>query len=486
MLGVAQTEQLAAGNTKFAKNFLAELVELAKAQNLDALTHKKVCALITIAVYYKDVCADEIPLKFRVTDGCTVTVARGNDEYTFGHCFNDFSRLVVTPLTIKAINYYADCHASGKFGFAHGPAGTGKTETVKDLAKSLGRCCIVVNCSDQLTVEIFESILKGCEDANTWVCFDEFNRVTLEVMNGLVAVFNKYKHVKLFMTCNPGYAGRTALPDSLKEFFGNCDNGKEGVSNNGVAMLVPDFALIAQVMLYCEGVQQAGMFSKKLCEAFMHFKENCSKQPHYDFGMRAVKSITKAMGHMKKCAPAESDCVLFKKVLDCMVAAKFTPEDMLVYKAWCECASYFATKLSALREVLEVRHSAIVVTKKARNGLISALVEQSNADYIAVELVDAAQAYGEYENGCWKDGVLTSAYRQLLNSSAPMAVLEVKGVINAVTVENLNCVLDDNKKLRLDNGDVLVLGENMRILFELENCDEQSPAFVSRNGVVYL
>ena len=59
----------------------------------------------------------------------------------------------------------------------------GKTETVKDFARLLGRQCIVINCSDQMSHATFQAIFKGgLGSGDTWLCFDEFNRVVIEVL----------------------------------------------------------------------------------------------------------------------------------------------------------------------------------------------------------------------------------------------------------------------------------------------------------------
>lgn len=90
---------------------------------------------------------------------------------------------------------------------------------------------------------------------------------------------------------NPGYAGRTELPESVKALF------------RPVVVIVPDLEQICEIMLFSEGFLLAKVLAKKMTVLYKLAKGQLSRQHHYDFGLRALKAVLVMAGELKRGSP---------------------------------------------------------------------------------------------------------------------------------------------------------------------------------------
>jgi|TARA_B100000475_G_scaffold66396_1_gene47192 dynein heavy chain len=171
--------------------------------------------------------------------------------------------------------------------------------------------------------------------------FDEFNRIKIEVISvvamQVLSIVNALsQHAEtfnfmgssircnvncgLFITMNPGYAGRTELPDNLKALM------------RPVAMMVPDLAMIAEVMLSAEGFTDARVLSKKTITLYSLMQQQLSKQDHYDYGLRNLKAVLNMAGSIKRADPSTNEEAILMRALRDMNLPKFIKDDERLFR----------------------------------------------------------------------------------------------------------------------------------------------------------
>ncbi|KAL0018230.1 hypothetical protein WJX79_009392, partial [Trebouxia sp. C0005] len=219
-------------------------------------------------------------------------------------------KLVYTPLTDRCYLTLTQGITLGYGGNPYGPAGTGKTESVKALGQALARQVLVFNCDGEFDFKSVGRIFMGLVKCGAWGCFDEFNRLEEDVLSAVSqqiqliqgAIKARQPSVELmgrsidvncnagiFVTMNPagkGYGGRSKLPDNLKALF------------RSVAMTLPDNEIIAEVLLLSNGFASAKELGRKLVALFGLAQQLLSRQQHYDWGLRALKICLAIAGRL--------------------------------------------------------------------------------------------------------------------------------------------------------------------------------------------
>ncbi|XP_069340704.1 dynein axonemal heavy chain 14 isoform X1 [Eulemur rufifrons] len=277
-------------------------------------------------------------------------VSQGHASFTYGYEYLGCTpRLVITPLTDRCWLTLTGALHLNLGGCPAGPAGTGKTETVKDLAKALGKHCVVFNCFEDLDFKIVRKFVFGLVQSGAWWCFNEFNRINVEVLSVIASLILTIKAAKdsysvrfvlegkevrvnmscaVFITVNPGYRGRVELPDNLKSLF------------RPVAMMVPHYQMVAEVILFSFGFKSAKSLSGRLANLYELASKQLSQQDHYDFGLRSLKTVLVMAGKKKrefKCDtgdnPSETDetLIIIEAVREASLP-KCPPEDVPLFE----------------------------------------------------------------------------------------------------------------------------------------------------------
>ena len=478
-----------------------------------------------------------------------ISIEQCTGKFRYGYEYQGLTtRLVITPLTDRCVMTLTTALTFFLGGAPAGPAGTGKTETCKDLGKNLAIRTVVTNCGENFDVLAMGTIFSGLCQTGFWGVFDEFNRILPDVLSVIttqigdiqralsqgkttVEILDDELNIKpttgIFVTMNPGYEGRSELPDNLKVLF------------RPVTMVVPELKIICENMLMSEGFQEARILSKKMTVLYQLAKDQLSQQHHYDFQLRAIKSVLVTAGSLKRASPEMPEEDVLMRALKDQNIPKFVYEDVFLFQGLLndlfpgkvvesighkELKQRLAEaqgnrglqklesqveKAIQLYETMIPRHTTMVVgpTGSGKTAMINLLKEAStipqvrNVVYYIInpKAQPLLELYGVLDNQTreWKDGILSKTFK-FANEDLPergptdkgpkeeLRWILFDGDVDAIWVENMNSVMDDNRLLTLSNGDRIRLKNYCKLLFEVFDLQYASKATISRCGMVYV
>ncbi|VDN17047.1 unnamed protein product [Gongylonema pulchrum] len=406
-------------------------------------------------------------LRFYLASGERVILRHVDTQFYYTYEYQgNAAKLVHTPLTDKCYLTLTQALSMGLGGNPYGPAGTGKTESVKALANLFGRQVLVFNCDEGIDVHSMNRIFTGLVQCGAWGCFDEFNRLDESVLSAvsmqIQIIQNAIKsrsakcslgnreipvdlNSAIFITLNPagkGYGGRQKLPDNLKQLF------------RPIVM------------------------------------EMLSSQQHYDWGLRALRTVLRSCGTMLENNKDKSETQLVVDALTLNTVPKLTFDDSkrfatLIGDIFSDTEKgpvQIEELLEPLKQAANEMKLAITDTQRKkvfelfeqlqqRIGVIllgpsgtgkstlwkvlhkaMALANRPVTTYVINPKSMPKQkllGWMDMDTREWSDGVLTAAAREVVKDSNALAWIICDGDVDPEWIEALNSVLDDNRLVKL-------------------------------------
>ncbi|EKX73919.1 conserved hypothetical protein [Theileria equi strain WA] len=427
--------------------------------------------------------------------------------------------LIITPITENCFVSMSMALESGLVGNPQGPAGTGKTESIKALANLCGYTSLVFNCSDSFDTLDMERIFSGLCILGYWGVFDEFNRLDELVLSSItekithihsqtdekctLVISNKEVKVNsrtsIFVTMNPGYLSRSVLPLNTR------------LMCHPFVMETVSIFQIIRINLMLSGFDDSEYVSLKL-KIILDACNLVLVGPQYNFGLRSIKSIFKYINYLKCIDNApkwnildvllivigprldQGDTTIFKYILS-RIFPEYRQNLQIndVYTSYFKPLeikdSYISLKAIEILQ-LEKCSTAIILLGKSWTGKSTALdiavkliKASSGIDYEIVRFDPDANSLYEHRDKKLYDGLFSSILRSYCNTNKHVFIV-FDGNLDSKWIENLNTLLDDSRILTLSSGDRINLTDNIRIIFETDSLENITAATISRCAVI--
>ena len=374
--------------------------------------------------------------------------------------------------------------ASRKQFAAFGPNGTGKTESIKDFARLIGRQPVVFNCSPEITAAVAQILGKAIAALNAdhyMIVFDEYNRILPKVIVSCQSMIeDTYKNYMTFVPCfisfNPSFKNKAF----------------DYSTYNAVEFKVPELKPIIESFVADQGFIEAEKFAGWIDNAFKDCK-TLKMQEQYDFGLRAIKHSIMLAGTIwqeDKKVPQE-ECI--GKALRLCVKGRLIDEhksflESSLRKMGVPAVTTEENAALTLAQLIKFRHACGLYSKT--NNHRTMIDQVARSEGYEVQRIDfnahtPDQLFGSQIKKQWHDGVLTSTLRNVAKTN-PKTIIVCQGEVHHLKYEPLNTAFDQNKILVLMSGERIIVPAETRFVVETNSCKNASPAVVSRIAFVSI
>jgi hypothetical protein len=441
-------------------------------------------------------------LRFYETPEKRIRVECGGTCSMFRQECGRFTNLVTTDQTRSSRRKYFEALEAGKALVLVGGAGVGKAETLKDIAHSLGLDCTFLNyeilkASPLQWMKAFVAAQQ--RGANTPIVLDEADKVPLA---GVQSFITNAKAVGAMAAMCASPVFLDSLPAEIMEQL---------VIEK---MEVPDRALLMINRLGTVGFQDADNLGRIMHSLAQELEHQCSKQPQYDFGMRAVGVLMRRASRLAGSTipdPEDEKKYIAQAFLDHFLP-KFTSDDRQVLRSLL--ATHFGTQqlnpgwthglgkwpgvAACLRQGSQFVTGTLVtpVSAEERPCCLEAIRHEAEQSGANLRVMKGTITDCSFDELLGIDGTLTNEFR-LASTSDTAAWLAI--AYGDVTKDNchkvaeamsaLYSLLDGNRKLCLPTGEIISLQEDDNIIFLagddiIQHPTILQPAFCSRVGWV--
>eukprot|EP00501_MAST-03F_sp_TOSAG23-6_P001656 GSMAST32.ASY1.ANO1.1724.1 assembled CDS len=476
----------------------------------------------------------QLRYKYSPESGAVVSILDASFNYGFEYVGNG-ARLVVTNLTNRVYLSMTQSMHSKMGCLSVGPSGSGKTSTTCDIAVAMAKPSFIFNFSPEFDYLSLTEIFKGVAASGTWACFDEFDRLPLNVLSVcslqykalLNAMRGDQKTVNIegsqirlqstsaiFLNVNPSYRGRVELPDNLRILL------------RPITLYKPDSQIIYENLLMSSGFQSAKDLAGKLDIVMQMMKDLLAQERHYAWGLRVASNILMLASSVRRnnenmsensvvmksiksiCIPTlkTHDLDIFDRILSDIFPGEEPEEskDLDLENAIANAAmerdlwpeEYLLGRCSDLSDALDSSHTVLLMggvgcgkTECWKSLARARKLKELNVQVINPKAVTVSELLGSIDNESheWGEGLLPKALRHLagIRDEEPKWLI-VDGEIDAGWAESLNALMDNSKTLILQSNERIHLKFYMRVIFEVNSLENTSPSTVGRSTIIWI
>lgn len=483
-------------------------------------------------------------LQYYLIENC-IEISTFDITIKYGYEYSYYKQCIInTPLTDRCFHTLMQAYKYHFFGAIVGPPASGKSETIKSLAKAIAVQFHIFNCTNIISYDFLSQIFKGYISSGAWLCFKNFETLKTDFLSRItqtltsifqiiatnlkVVIFegsslkiNQTGHVCIITKLD--LFKYSNLPDNLKVLF------------RSVSMMIPDMNRIVEVKLFSGGISNSKLLASKLITLYKIFSEQLWCHSCNIFNLYSIKVIIKTIIYLKRNFPDENEIVLllrslidinlpklcnidihiFRNIIHYMFPdILLLPPNYTIFLETLEnvCISksiyvhdIFKLKIIQVFELMHVHQSLMIVGNpfvgkteilNILQIVLQFLYKQGIEFGINIKIetiipttIDINYLFGYFDKKMkiWKNGICSKIFNSFSkNDPYDKRWIIFDGSLNTIWIENLYSILDTNKILYLTSDEKINMQNSISIIFETISMEDISPAILSTCGIIYI